>query len=536
MGKAGATGKTLLPEKRISIMFQKFRALRKDTQGAVAIVAALALPVLVLGIGGGVDYVRMLDMRTKLQTAADAALLATLSHRKLNPRASSASIEAYFQSRIREEFQRRFANKGMELTDISFNLQLTSDGAEMAQGEVQAKANTFFLRLAAINEMSFSVQSEARFSTSRTEVALVLDVTGSMAGAKIAELKRAATRFVNTIHDRVQNKDPEAFKVALVPFSQYVNVGKQYRNAPWIDVPPDGWRTGTIRNNCYYMRCVAYKWEWKELCWYTGSMDGNRKRVCRWRKVKRCTNYKRYKRNPCPSTRQIRRYISWEGCVGSRNYPSNLQPGVGSSQRIPAVMTYQRRITRPEMHYYGYTWRRNNCPRSPIMRLKNVKNEKAQIINQINGLRADGLTYIPAGLIWGWRVLGHGTPLGDGASDADVRRYNVQKIIVLMTDGENTRAPYHNSRSYAYKDHGSSDTRYANQITTELCNRIKQPNPATGRRNAEIITITFNVRNRTIKNIMQQCATIASFDVNSGQLEDVFDQIADKLVELHLSR
>jgi hypothetical protein len=63
------------------------------------------------------------------------------------------------------------------------------------------------------------------------EVALVLDNTGSMAGSKEAALRKAGRELVDTVM-----VDQADVKVAVVPFSQYVNVGVGNGTAPWLAV------------------------------------------------------------------------------------------------------------------------------------------------------------------------------------------------------------------------------------------------------------------------------------------------------------
>ena len=69
--------------------------------------------------------------------------------------------------------------------------------------------------------------------------------------------------------------------------------------------------------------------------------------------------------------------------------------------------------------------------RQPSRRLTNV----ASTINSaIDALVAKGSTVIPAGLLWGWRVISPTPPFTDGADYANDK---VTKAIVLLTDGEN---------------------------------------------------------------------------------------------------
>jgi hypothetical protein len=52
------------------------RSFGANKSGAIAIIAALAVPILLLVAGGGLDYAMYLQQRQKLQAAADAAVLA----------------------------------------------------------------------------------------------------------------------------------------------------------------------------------------------------------------------------------------------------------------------------------------------------------------------------------------------------------------------------------------------------------------------------------------------------------------------------
>ena len=56
----------------------------------------------------------------------------------------------------------------------------------------------------------------------------------------------------------------------------------------------------------------------------------------------------------------------------------------------------------------------------------------------INNLSADGNTNIPIGMSWGWNTLTSWAPFSDGVPYGTAKH---KKIIVLMTDGENTTGP-----------------------------------------------------------------------------------------------
>ncbi len=491
-------------------------------RGNVGMIAAFTLPVLALAIGGSVDYAQALRYKAALQNAVDSATLAAVSYMQQNNNVSQGMLKRKFEQYMKSSLRNVSGQISVHQVRIALNRK---EGTVDAR--VEARAPTTFLKFAAINGLDLTVEAQGKASYGYTEVALVLDTTGSMRGAKIAELKRAARKFLDTIHNKISKQPQDNFHVAIVPFSQYVNVGKKYRNASWIQVDPD--RTLTRRvswRQCWRWTCKSYTRRYR--C-YTYS-DG--RRWCGWQRV--CSSWSRVRLNPCVNRTWIqRRVIKWEGCVGSRRHPDNVNDG-NYALRVPGVMNYQRNPSRPITDFYGYTWTRNTCP-SPLQPLVSLKRGKAQLLRQINSLRTDGWTYIPAGLMWGWRVLSRQAPFDEGLSDRKVVEKNGRKIIILMTDGANTRAPDRRAGK-AYREHSSSDVGYANRLTREACGRITAINPATGRRHAEIITITFNVKDATIKRLLRDCATMGSYDVGSGQLVQVFEGLARKMVEVHLTR
>jgi hypothetical protein len=111
--------------------------------------------------------------------------------------------------------------------------------------EADAVSPNALLKLVGIDTTPVAVASEA-VRANPLEVALVLDNTGSMAGAREAALRKAVRELVDTLMI-----DLADVKVAVVPFSQYVNVGVEYRTAPWLKlraIPADETWVGCIRS------------------------------------------------------------------------------------------------------------------------------------------------------------------------------------------------------------------------------------------------------------------------------------------------
>ena len=90
-------------------------------------------------------------------------------------------------------------------------------------------------------------ETVAAYSDRKIEVSMMLDVTGSMKGDKIKDLKTAAKRAVDTF--LASNIDPEnpRVRVALVPYANSVNAGSLAAKSVFVEtaatgriVPPTG--------------------------------------------------------------------------------------------------------------------------------------------------------------------------------------------------------------------------------------------------------------------------------------------------------
>src|ERR1700730_5649915 len=74
------------------------RSFGRSRSGNVAMMFGISIIPLLVAIGVGVDYGRVIDVRTKLNAAADAATLAALS-KKANPfviTPTQAGVQQYF--------------------------------------------------------------------------------------------------------------------------------------------------------------------------------------------------------------------------------------------------------------------------------------------------------------------------------------------------------------------------------------------------------------------------------------------------------
>lgn len=441
-------------------------------RGNVAMMFGLCSIALVGAVGLAVDFTNSETMRTKLAVAADAAALAGAQFTKGTESERTAKALAVFNATL---------GSHSGVTDLSMSSNDVLEGSKVAGFRVSASANvpTTFARIFGKSELGIAADAQATGGVATNlEIALVLDKTGSMAGTKIVTLKTAATGMVADLLAKAS--EPNQIRFALVPFAEHVQIGLSRAGEPWLSVPAP-----VTTNACWntYPNATSSNCRME-----TQMQDGQpvQVKVCDWNygsPVEVCGSYT----------------AQWRGCVGSRNYPLNVQDG-SYSTRVPGLL---------DIYCYN--------------EVVPLTSNESTINTAINNLGAWGDTYIPAGIAWGWRILSPGVPFDEsqfGKTDKKVERY-----MVLMTDGMNTRSPN-------YPDHWGGDTALANTLTAELCTNAK----ADG---IKIFTIAFEVTDSAIKNILQACASDPGkyFDAtNSAELANAFKNIGSSLTALRLSR
>ncbi|MEJ6790412.1 ubiquitin-activating E1 FCCH domain-containing protein [Brevundimonas sp. BR2-1] len=197
------------------------RRMADDARGNVAMLFGLSLPVLILMTVGGVDIHRASTVRVNLQDALDAAALAAAR----SPYTENTDLQRVGLASLRANLQ---AYPNITLREADTTFVLNSDDVVVANSKVDVKtlvANIFLPPYGKFMDdyLPVGAHSEVDRSSKNIEVALVLDITGSMAGQRIIDLKAAAKELVDLVVQPVQT--PYYSKIALVPYSNSVNPG-----------------------------------------------------------------------------------------------------------------------------------------------------------------------------------------------------------------------------------------------------------------------------------------------------------------------
>ena len=457
-----------------------FRQFKSDCMGNVTIMLALSVIPIVACAGAAIDMVQTNQTLTVLQGAADAAAIA------------GGSSHLTDDAKLREVVTNYLTTNGaVAALDYVEQIEPKLDKDKRTFSVlIKGKRKTSLMNIVGINTMDLTAYSEVKLGGDGIEVALVLDNTGSMnAAGRLPALKDAAKLLVDQI---MEAKDQGAYaRVGIVPFSNYVNIGLSRRNKPWLDVDPDKSET---KNSCWNTYPNATSKNCRQVPNIVDGVNMGTTQQCDWdygAPVEQCGN------NTATYT--------WNGCVGSR--PDPLDESLGSLST----------------RYKGLT---NEWCTSEIVELTD---SKSKLHSTIDGLVATGETYIPAGLLWGWNMLDSEEPLDKAKSAAAIKAMGGTKAIVLMTDGQNTLAPY--SPIHRGWD-GASDWAKGDAKTTTLCENIK----ADG---ITVFTVSFMVTDAASKALLASCASDASkaYSAESAAaLASAFKEIGGTLTAMRLSK
>ena len=423
------------------------------------------------------DYARAYSAQSALRSDLDAAILGAASHLD-DPSAVQVAALAFFD-----------ANWKAKHAVSSVDLVVAKTDDNKLAGTATATMPTTLMRLGGFDTMSLKAISEVEVAGSHVELALVLDTTASMAGAKLQGLKDAAKLLVETAYEA-----PDAdkhVKVGIVPFGQYVNVGIGNRNQSWMSVPSDSSRTAQWCRNDYAVTSTTN-------C-RTETINSTQDGIPYSYQAEVCD---RTYGPPVYTCSDYTETDVWNGCAGSRNNPlDTLDEQYGTP--VPGVMDA---VCGAEV--------------TPLT------NDVSKLNGEIDALTASGDTYMPAGLMWGWSVLSKEAPYDQASGYGEkIDGKPVQKIMVLMTDGFNTLSP-------VYPSHTGSDTTQSNNLTRELCTNIKA-------KDIKVYTVAFEVTNNAIKDILEGCATDPGkfFDASdAGELAAAFRDIAKDFSPLRLAK
>ncbi len=459
-----------------------------NTSGQLAIMFSMLAGLLIIGMGVAIDTTGVTSQKSSLQNYADSAVLAAVTSGETDIIKLQAVVDTII------------ANQNIDGWAITATVRIVNETIIVDASTVY---DTAIMGMAGYERIPVNVTTASpQIKATPINLALVLDTTDSMAGTNIADLQRAVEKLLEDLD--ISDAD---IRVALVPFGEYVNIQSQ-NGAPWLDTSLDGTSTNTVENYDSFPVITP------GVCTPTGAMlpgapiyqDGV------------IIGYKPdYAEQSCTATvygpavpmlANVTTDYIWHGCAGSRTAPLNIDPAFGGTQ-IPGAMQVIRNGTTKINAFCG-------------QELIPLTDDLDSVDDAVKNLMTSGNTYIPTGLMWGWRVLDPAVPftevsttMGDGVN-----------AILLMTDGANTRAQngvHHNS--------GSGATGVT--LSSTICEAIKTDG-------IQIFTVGYQLPGSAsaTNTMLENCASnpAYSFDAsNAQQLKKAFEDIGASLKNVRLS-
>ena len=455
----------------------------RDRSGNFAVLFGLVGSVLALGAGFAVNVSQLYNARSSLQGVVDAAVTSTARDQTTAHREADAnkSVQAFLDAN---------SKAGILQADQIVLDKLTVDKiANTVQADVRVDVGLYFPIFGLGDMQRVTASTTALYSDKRVEVAMMLDITGSMKKIgkkdKIGDLRAAAS---NAVTDLLKgNRDPNnpRIRVAIVPYAEAVNTGGLAKTVfvetkngskvpPPIDAPVSVSSATPAPDKCATER---------------KDKDG---------------------------------------------YANSSSDGPNTPRLDNENKTYLAKVNRD--------YRMGTCPAAALIPL--TANED-KLLKTITDFKADGVTAGGIAAQWGYYMLSPSwrptiADAGLGAGPANFDKKKVAKVAILMTDGQfNTafaRAPdAPKSQDKAQMSRGNAE---------DICSNMK-------RDGIEVFTIGFDLNDPTMsatekdqaKKVLKDCSTADTsslkhyYEAATGpELDQAFSDIITNIEKLTIKR
>jgi Flp pilus assembly protein TadG len=457
----------------------------RSRAGNLAVMTALLALALLGTVGLSVDIARGYALRNRLMTALDAGALA--GGRVLGTANVEADLSMYFNANLPKDFMGAIVDEP--------KVTVASD-LETMEVSVSAVMPTLFMHLFGYDYLPVTASNRVRRTMHGLELALVLDVTGSMwSSDKIGQLRNAASDLVNILFG--SNGTLNTLWMSVVPYTATLNLGANRQDWLTADSPtqtdyvPDTWRG-----------CVEAR----------SGHDAD---------------------NAPPATAKFKAFL----------YPSTKDQYTdgGDNDWLPVT---------DSSNYINSNDRAGpnlGCG-PPLLPPTNVKQDILDKIAALKGVNRGG-TMANLGLQAGWFTLspkwrglwGGATP--DGLP-FDYGLPDTGKAVVLLTDGSNewydySKPPTGDFTAYGRLQEGRLGTTDSGTATSRINTRMLDLCTAMKAQKITIYTITLMVTSQTTKDLYMSCASQPIYYFNSpsaAELRGIFQQIGTQLSNLRLEK
>ncbi|RWC30790.1 MAG: VWA domain-containing protein [Mesorhizobium sp.] len=540
----------------------------RSKNGNFSLVLGLGLPVMLTAVAFATDVSTLMRAKSNLQNALDSANLASSHLGDLDITRNDA-FNRYFQANI--------VGHG-ELSNAQATLTVDK-GVNFVKTKAVASAdvNLNFAFLFG-NSKHIAVDASAVESNNQLEVVLVLDNTGSMAGARMTALRTATKSLLDTLE--AAKSPTRKIRASLVPFVTAVNVNGDGFDPSWIDMDgksstngvnfpvidgkrpnhmalfkqlkATGWTdagwNGTGWKGCVEARPGAYNISdtppdpAKPDTLFVPYFSPDDPQVAQRPSASYGNSDKYYNDSYLDDgydkTKLSKQKDNFLGIDLSDLVGDLVTPGRSAKEQVAKYVAPVNEII-TEAGTRITVGPNRACP-TPVVPLTDDFNKLRKAASEMTEWNGSG-TNVSEGLSWGMRVLSPSAPYTDGAP---WKTPGISKIVLLLTDGENvvygaseqpTKSDY---TSYGYlaggrfgSDNQATAARNVDGWTKSVCTQLKD-------QGVQIFTMVLQSDTAANRALYSACASDPSgyYAVNDPtKLPDVFQQIANKFSKLQLT-
>lgn len=446
-----------------------------NKSGNFSLIFAVSTMCLLIAVGTAIDIASVYKTKSRFQDVADATVIMAVRSGETAQGQLSKIADAIVKGQV-----------GPKYSD-SIKTMVKVDGEEVTVS-ITGKHEHFLMGMIGKKQTTVTAESVSIFpGHNRKNIAFVLDTTQSMTGAKMSTLQKSMKDFLVSIEPALAANNS---MVSIVPFADYVRIPTEYETANWINIQPPEQITYNVLDGENSVNCRT-----------EGTGEGQ---------YTVCDSYVYIEEETL---------TSWKGCMGSR-------PG-----------EFHKIVEHNNRDFPGFNGSRASCLDGYNF-LEPLTSDISTLEQAVDDLTSAGFTYIPSGLIWGWRTLSPSDPFPEsfGANE------DTENLLVLMTDGANSMSldvdvydetRYHwGQASSAVDGYEAINAATANPLTRELCDLIKADD-------IEIATVAFEVSDSETLDMLRDCASSAAqfYDAqNASEFEQAFQEIGRGQNEIRIVR
>ena len=223
-----------------------FKPFLKSRDGNVVILAAMTMGLVALLVAVGVDSTRLVQASTKLKALNDMAALAATTGQNKTLAERKAVYESIMETGI---------TNSSEITGYTYVFDFEDDGfTKVLNVTAHSEANLFFPMTRGQGKQ-VGAHSEVTLGGEFVEISLVLDISTSMEGARIIELKKSTKEFIKLMLEDKGLED--RVSMAIVPFGGTVKLPNDLQNMLIPPATTGDWVNNTW-NGCLVISPVDY--------------------------------------------------------------------------------------------------------------------------------------------------------------------------------------------------------------------------------------------------------------------------------------